>query len=299
MSDPRQHHYVPKVYLKSFADAAGNLFALNKKYRSIRKRHITQVCYGLNYFTITKEETVVIHQITDLNIIEKQAFQKQESSYYTLLQKFIPSGFDPVTMNADDAIQFISILINIKRRNPSMKEAYTKQMVEYFHSEQFQEDVAPAIEISRKIDSIDPIKYINDYIRSTSADPDKLKDLYLRRFLSESSELIDKFARTLFNHKWRLFVCPENNQFFTSDNPGFTIAGDSVLLNAGGLAGDFIYMFPVTPRYCLVINSDEPDLEKGVNKTIYPVMAETSGVNWINDCTTNLAMYKVLALSPF
>lgn len=298
MSTPKQHHYVPKVYLKSFADEAGNLFAYNKLYRSCKKTNISNVCYALNYFTVSKEETQLIHKVEDINYIEKEVFRKQENAYRQLLHTIIDPPYTH-EIAVGQAAQFMEVLINIKRRNPSMKQSLFLQITEYINSAEFQQHVAPAIEISRKIDTIDPEEYIRNYIATTTKDKDKLKDMYLARFLQASSETVTAIINTLLQFKWHIILAPVGSVFYTSDNPGFTFTGDNTLLNAGGLSESFVHVFPLTPTDCLMIGSSEIDKEYETNKTIHKIPVEGPVVNWINDFTFRIANNKVLGRDPF
>ena len=74
MNNPINHHYVPQVYLKAFADSKKKLYQLKMRYRKITQKSIAQICYEPNYFLIQKDETKLFNKVTDPYHIEKVFF---------------------------------------------------------------------------------------------------------------------------------------------------------------------------------------------------------------------------------
>ncbi|MBE5923596.1 MAG: DUF4238 domain-containing protein [Lachnospiraceae bacterium] len=68
-------HYVPKMYLKCFAE--NDLCYVLNNYGGIKQRHITSICYEKDLYEFTSEKGDIIHQ----NLYEKELFQKLETEY--------------------------------------------------------------------------------------------------------------------------------------------------------------------------------------------------------------------------
>lgn len=54
--NPIKHHYVPKAYLKQFANTDAQFFQIRKHYEDISLKHISQVCDNKDYFKIQYSE---------------------------------------------------------------------------------------------------------------------------------------------------------------------------------------------------------------------------------------------------
>ena len=68
--NPIKHHYVPRVYLKRFADHNNQFYLFSKQYKGISEKNISQVGYRIYYFKIQRETTKVLQGIEDEYYIE-------------------------------------------------------------------------------------------------------------------------------------------------------------------------------------------------------------------------------------
>ncbi len=87
MSTPQKHHFVPEVYMKSFADSQKRVYQLRKGQKKITQKSIGQIGYQWNLFKINSPETLIFNKIKDPYHIEKVAFKKHENNYSKLLKK--------------------------------------------------------------------------------------------------------------------------------------------------------------------------------------------------------------------
>jgi hypothetical protein len=293
MNQPIAHHYVPKVYLKAFADQRRHFFQLRKKYRRISRKSISQVCYTPDQFKIQRDETKLIHGISDPLYIEKHLFARHENAYGRLLEQLLNPGFADFAVEQDDIRLFLEILVTIKRRNPTIRKRMQDDTKTHFNSGQFQQDIKPYIDLSRKVQpEIDPEEYLRKYIQVVNTEKSKLDDMYLERFLRDQ-QITAKIVGTLMEHRIFIYEASMPEEFITSDNPGFTLVGDRVL-NVGGLSEAFIYVFPLTSGRCLIIDGAD-NIRIAGKKLIQNRQVESDAVDMINKATNIVAMEKLFA----
>lgn len=294
MIDPVKHHYVLEVYLKSFADSQKRFYQLRRKFKKIVIKSIGQVCYEKNYFRFQRQDALHINNIDDRLYIEKKVFSEFENKYSFLLNDIVFPSLRPFPMPRKSAELFLKMLFNIKRRNPSVRKHHTDGFRGYLNSKKFWEDAAPVIALSRRIDKIDPIKYLENYLHQVNTDQTHLSDNYLSRFLGDGDELQNNVIEILMACDILIYHSSVGHQFLTSDNPGFVLNGTDIL-NFGGLGFDFIYMFPLTPQCFLAISKKRPDQSLTLSKLIYPVYVDAGAVDLINECTFRVANDKVFS----
>lgn len=298
MNNPKNHHFVPEVYLKEFANSGKQFFQLKKDYKTISPRSVGQVCYQPYYFKVNSKDNLLLHKLEDQYHIEKNVFKKQENAYPKLLKKVKFSALSFVPLKKSDVIFFLEILITIKRRNPIYRKQIIDQYKEYVASDRFKKDIEIGIEISKKIDKIDPIEYLKNYIEEVAINKDKQSDMYLQGFLDKDNKTDKNAAETLLQYKLFIYQAPFGSEFITSDNPGFTLLPDNQLLSFGGFGETFKFIFPLTPKCCLFITSKAVDPNYLLlSKDLQIIHTDTDVVNAINDCTYRLALEKVFSYS--
>ena len=298
MNNPKNHHFVPEVYLKEFSNSLKQLFQLKKDYKKMSIKSVGQVCYELNYFKVNSKDNLLLHKLKDQYHIEKNVFKKQENTYPKLLKKVTFPTLSFLSIQKSDALFFLEFLITIKRRNPFYRKHIIKHYKEYVASDRFKKDVEIGIDISKKIDKIDPLEYLKNYIEEVTISKDKQSDMYLQGFLDENNRTAKKAAEILLRYKLFIYHAPFESEFITSDNPGFSILPDNQLLSFGGFGETFKFIFPLTPKCCLFIASKEVDPNNLLlSKNIQIIHTTMDVVIAINDCTYQLALKKVFSYS--
>lgn len=297
MSTPTNHHFVPEVYLKEFANSQKQLFSLRKKFPKVTVKTVAQVCYKPNYFKLHSKDNLTLYNIKDHYHIEKSVFKKHENSYPKLVKKVTQPSISATNISKSELALFFEILITIKKRNPTYRERVISDYKNYVTSEQFRKDAEVGIELAKTIDTIDPVEYFENYIKEASTDENKQSDMYLRRFLAKQNENTQDVINTFLEHKIYMYHAPFGIQFITSDNPGFTLLPNGELLYFGGLGLDFKFLFPLTPKCCLFITHGDRDTENRylLDKTINLIHTDKATVAMINNCTYNVAIEKVFA----
>jgi hypothetical protein len=293
-NEPIDQHYIPKVYLKAFANAQKVLYQLKKNHHKVTQTTVSKICYSPHYFTIQREETKQMHQIKDAYHIEKNAFKKQENRYEKLLKKFSVPHLSNYLISRSEAREFLDILTTIKRRNPAVRKILSANYLEYFNSDALRKDIAPGLELDKELEGTDPEEYLQKFILELNNDPKRIHDLYLTSFLGKERRVTEKVLDTLMQFKLYIHFAPIGSQFITSDNPGFTVV-DDIVTNYGGLSQEFMFIFPLTPTCCLLIDASEKDDPLSLSKTIHTKHVDVSSVSLTNKSTLSVAREKVFA----
>ncbi len=291
MSNPNKHHFVPEGYLKSFTDTKKTLWRRKKNETKVIQRTPGMVCYEIDGYTIRKNETLLLNKITDKLHIERNAFKKQENGYRKSMSKISRYTTIPILVDTQSQLLLLSTLLTIKRRNPSSREIITQAYYKgYKDPETFLkfkteiERVASKQNISLENDFQNQIQ---DFLMTNAEDSDKLHDNYLALFLKEQS-LISSIAKELLKLQQIILHAPVTTQFITSDNPGFTIQEESIR-SMGGFNGKFQFLFPLSPKTCLFLSSDQYEHTNELMTKIYPRLISESQVAFINQCTKEIA----------
>ncbi len=298
MSNPKDHHFVPKVYLKEFSNSQKQIFQVIKEYSNISIKSIGQVCYKPYYFKLHSSDNLLLRKIKDQNHIEKNVFKEQENLYPKLLKKITFPSLSSLLLNKSEVLFFLEILITIKRRNPTYREQIIQDFKKHVTSEEFKKNVEIGIEISKRIDKIDPVEYFENYIKEATTNKDKQSDIYLQRFVDNENQTTNNVAQILLRYKLYMYHAPFGSEFITSDNPCFTVLPDGQLLSFGGFGLPFTFIFPLTPKCCLYISQlrfEEDNFR--LTKDIHIIHTDKHFVDTVNEGTYKLAIEKVFSYS--
>lgn len=293
--DPVNHHYVPKVYLKQFAQEDNCLFQLCKQYRGISKKHISQVCYEKDYFKFQREESKLIKGIKDDYYVEKRAFTVQENSFSDLANSLCQYQEQSFDMRRQDIKSILTTLVTIKRRNPSFRELLTGSIKQEAAIPGLLEKYfAPYLELARTIDKDDPLIYLEKERNELINESSKADDIYVSSFIDKRSTIVQRIVDTFLLSAVQVYHAPFGYEFLTSDNPGFVIY-DGNVTNLEGLGGPYLFAFPLTPTACLVIDSDEQAQKNNESVSILPQECMESTVDFINSATARIANKKIFS----
>lgn len=296
MNNPRNHHFIPQVYLKEFSNSEKKLFQLKKGYKKISNKSVAQICYEADYFKVNSKDILSFHKLEDQYHIEKNIFKKQENAYPKLLRKITFPSLESFLLKKSDVLFFLEILITIKRRNPIYRNQIINLYKKHVASEQFKKDLEIVIDISKRVDNIDSVEYLKKYVEEAETNSVKQSDMYLQGFLDESNKTAKNAAEILLQYKLFIYHAPYGFEFLTSDNPGFTLSHENQLLSFGGFRGTFKFIFPLTPKCCLLISSKEIDPKYLLlTKEIQTIYTDVNTVNAINRNTYIIALKKVFS----
>jgi hypothetical protein len=298
MSTPKDHHYVPKVYLREFSNSQQQLFQVLKGKQKISIKSVSQVCYLSNYFKLHSLGSSLTYGIKDHHHIEKNVFRKQENNYPKLVKKVTFPSFTKCMLKTSEAFLLLETLMMIKRRNPTYRAYIIQSYKEYIRSEKFRKDAEPGLEIAKRIDKIDPVAYFENFIKIATTDDHTQSDFYLQGFLDKENKIVQTSAQALMRYKVYIFHAPFGSEFLTSDNPGFSTMPDGSLYLFGGFGGPFTFTFPLTPKCCLYISYlQAEDNYLSLEKNIHVIHTDRHFVDTVNEGTCKLAMNKIFGYS--
>lgn len=292
--NPINHHYVPRVYLKQFADKDSRFYQLCKQYRGISEKHVSQVCYIKNYFKIQREESKLLRGIVDDYHIEKNAFTLQENSLPSLVNLISQVRESAFEIDRSQLEILLSTLITIKRRNPNIRDYLTAAVKREVSLGILERYFEPYMELAWGIDKVDPMIFINKTKEEFIKEPSMAEDLYVNSFIEKRSTIVQKVTDVLLVSAIQIYHAPKGHMFFTSDNPGFIKSGEEVL-NFEKLEDPFLFAFPITSTACLIIDSKKLGNYSDDKISIVPIECAVEHVDFINSCTCRIANKKIFS----
>ncbi len=289
-NQPSKHHYVPVCYLKFFTDNETHLWKRQKDRIKASHKHPSQVCWERDFYKINREDTLLINGIRDRYVVEKEAFKKIENKYGDILTELIKYSQTPKLTDKQDYHIFLEFLVALKRRNPFTKNFLSKSSADWIQKDFSKKGVRDYLKMMSKYvgdEETDVDAYVDSYISETMMDPQKTDDMYLSAFLNKVDSVSISVVKDLYRYKQFFLFAPAGTEFITSDNPGFTVVGDTVMM-FGGFGSPFHFYFPLAPNCCLLIDSSRKE-ETIIEKVIYPVIITESIVSEINGFTKQTA----------
>lgn len=253
MNEPTKHHYVPEVYLSRFSlNSTGDLYTLKAKSKfkeKVKTKNKSQICYTINGYKFDNNEIIKQFNIQDNNIIEKTAFDYENSKLKTLFDKI--DYFNNLTKS--EFRDLLNIILDIKARNPIFSESIKNINTS---SKYFDNRLKGLKCLSKKLCEkygLDPkiVDNVQKDVKQKFANQNYKLNAHKSNFLNPHpvrEELLDILVN------WEAFILytEYNNPFITSDNPGYTIQPDNKILNMEfGKVDRFI--FPVSPKSSLVL----------------------------------------------
>lgn len=297
-TNPIKQHYVPICYLKSFSNFQNQMWRRKKDKPNASICSPSQICYEIDIYTIQKDETLLVNNINDRYIIEKQSFKKQENKYREILAEIVEYSETPFVVDKTDYRLFLEFIVTLKRRSPFFKNhlasAFAKKIEQEFKKNSLREFLK---RISKEVgDDVDVDAYLEDYSTNKITEPAKLSDIYLSGFINMKDSILTTVTNDLYKYKQILLFTPIGSQFITSDNPGFTIIENDVI-PFGGFGGLFQFYFPLTPTCCLLIDSSKTETKSTIEKVIYPSLINVFSVDKINAYTKRLSNKSIFSNS--
>lgn len=265
----KKHHYVPQCYLKNFTQMS-QLYVLDirkvqKGYKELPiAKHTGMICYFNDYYTIEPNDGNDQFRLNDYDslFIESKVLSQLENRYGKIFEK-LSKG---ISLSSLEAINLIDFIIQLKLRNPYwMKETLEKRKESF---------------IDAAMDNLQAEKYINnprfqhiptqlkqavaDWVRrENKANPKFSKQMQLYSLIErdrDSENRNEGFRLALIDCNWVIYEAPKNGPYFiTSDNPGYSLKENDEKIYNTNFSDHFMFFFPLSFNYCLVISSHEKD----------------------------------------
>lgn len=275
MADTKKEHYVPRCYLKNFADENERINVFDRyKLQSREHQRIIDIAmenyfYDINFNDMIqlvetdkqdKVKSDIISMLgvekwedinTTINLdkyVEKEFFSRLESIYNIFLNKFIEkshNGNQWVIDNCSCCSETEKILFSIFIA------------IQFIRTKAFRQTLNDTIEqlyqtLAYKVQQDDENALSKDDF-AVSANKDYVKLEHASMLLNEDMAL--KFAETMCNHIWVMYVNKTDYPFYTSDNPVATIPHKfDEYMSYSGLSSEGIeIVFPLSPNLLLAM----------------------------------------------
>ncbi len=185
---------------------------------------------------------MMLNNITDPYHIERERFKKHENEYENLLSELLSVQNYPIQFSIEKIEFFLEILITIKRRNPSIRKTFKTDFNARITSPEFAKEWNSIIELSITIDKAGTKKFLSTDYKEKLNNDENLNDRFRCLFLNDNG-VTKMVIESLMKNKFYIAFCKGENEFITSDNPGFCVVDGSVQ-NFGGFDFEYIFCFP-------------------------------------------------------
>lgn len=267
--EPKQHHYVPRVYLKNFC-VEDRLYALDvskvqKGYREAPKLRTTkQVCYFDDYYTITEAMESLLFRLDmyDSLHVERKVFERLENNY----GKIMGCVFAEQSLDFQQALDLTDFILQLKLRNPYWMQHTLYKNKENFIDTAINNLIAGGLDDEGKYVDIPlglRMAILEDFRKESKDTLNFSKQLQLFSLINRqqnNGRRNEEFRLAFMDCTWSIYHSPRQGpQFITSDNPGYSTKGDGLGYNTNFTA-PFTFFLPLSPRHCLVVNDRSKDL---------------------------------------
>jgi Protein of unknown function (DUF4238) len=241
-------HYIPKFYLKGFADKSGALWVY-ERHKPLRESKPKYEANRPDYYAVKDDPQ-------HADVIERE-LARLESVAAPIIRKMTTGQFVPTPVNIADLLLFVAFMF---ARVPVWRENLDKvaaQTAKKLHKG-FASDKEAFHKICMKIATEKGMAEFD----WESMRQDILSDSYELVQTSESFNLSAMFtsanslARLLSHFQYQLWLAPEGRTFYTSDAPVFTLGPDASGVQSLGMGFDWpevAAFFPVNKRACLYL----------------------------------------------
>lgn len=285
----QKHHYVPRSYLIQFTKGLdGKFFSAGPKsehFRTIKRKHIAEVCYVNNFYTLMKAESLEKYSLDDGNFIEKNAFNYEKHRIRQVIYKFKNRN---VSLNKSYHDQLIEIYLSIKIRNVFLRNQHLDKKI---INETLDKEILKFIPYKTWIEKVSGEKYedlmerVRDTLANDKVQHEEFQKLSIIESIKGTNEPINQAKRKIRRLNIFLFEpLNEEDYFITSDNPGFTLIGNKVY-NTN--FGDFDSIgFPINSRQLVMFMGQSPQSELEVLRRINYMKLTSKEIDILNACTT-------------
>ncbi|GAB2630839.1 hypothetical protein GCM10027035_26890 [Emticicia sediminis] len=289
-NNPRNHHLVPqKGYLEKFTNRNKEIFKCKldtKLSKKLKGFATTAICYGKDYYKFDNESLLKPYNIDDPFYIEKKVFQKYENHIGKIIDKIEKKQS---FLTIDDCKTLILGLIDIKFRNPFFRKSDYSTTIdnvvnEMINDGSFIEHISKEFNLS--IDSAIEFTHTSKENLKNNSSKDLHNFLLLNRHL-ESTPIHNYLNNLLLNLEWQILCVPTNNQFITSDNPGFCV--ESGQLHNTKFTGNFTFVYPLSKSIAVQISSSQLSKPSSILKPLKYIHVPYEFVHNVNLNTSKIA----------
>jgi hypothetical protein len=214
-----QHHYVPQSYMRLFSVADGKLYALNKKFKTVRETSSKGVAYSHDFYTV---DTVDEENSSEV----EEAFAKTESRCIPIIKQL--AGGRPTFSNAEYADLAIYIALQYGR-TPTARAKMDKvskivataelknKLLQVSTDQEQYDDLLRDFKEKRPDVELPSMEKIGELVKA---------DIVLEEFAWDNGGFVqsvfrmaEEIAQGLLSSRWIVLDAPNKSQFVTTDNP--------------------------------------------------------------------------------
>lgn len=277
MSTPKNHHFVPQVYLNNFSfDEIGNLYALKIKspFRSERVNSFNKsaICYEENMYKVKTDKILKDVREDDPLYIEKNVFFYEKKFLKEITEKFE----NKKDINIIDSEKLIETLLSFKHRSKVNKEQLSnpellKNLLEQQIEKQKQRYFSNKLEFGEeKLNQF--FDLLEKRIKEEMKNEDVVSDLFNQILLNSSEGKIENhnwIVKKMLKSKFLVYCTKKDKPFITSDNPGFMMHDNGKIENML-LTDAKAFAFPISPTRLFVISPEiQDDFQPLIKKVRY------------------------------
>lgn len=247
MEGPKKQHYVPKLYLKSFAipDGKNQVWVYDKHTGKLFKRNINDVLLQNDFYTLEEYKDKYLWEKLYSNILEPDYAEQLNFIIEKCNNYAIPTSVPIIDFQFK--VDFSFSLTMQFLRTPVMRKYLAGILPTVFDSvmeDELQLNTKTSNSVINVLKTMDP------------NDGKTVKDLSFKTFLFQAPMLKD-FVDSFSRREW-IFCVSSRPQYITSDNPIVTI--NNLSRTAGFMESAFNsqhtgFVFSLTPTICLLMIS--------------------------------------------
>ena len=257
-----------------------------------KEQHIIPRVY-LSYFKIdiesTDEKVVIIDTKSEYKIKPKSVplnstfFKKYE--YYNS-DDFVEEGYGLEVYLGKIENEYHKIMTDINNK-VNLSQSIRIKLLEFLISAKLRSPIWRSDAYRHRLEMKSfMLNYYYGHVDFNNSE-EELKKQHLSKWLD--GENFHELLVILLTKKWYIYESKSDNAFITSDNPGFSIAWDKKSKTPNPywdyLKVDSVIFFPLSPKYCLVIDPFESGTDVSINALDVPIeyeQAEDKLIDFIN-----------------
>lgn len=281
MSIPKKQHYIPKTYLRQFAENGNSSFVWVLNLKNKYKKHPERL--GVNHKVFKLTDYYTSKSFEDPYWLEKTFSKKIENYYPRIIDELKKEDQISESIREDILLWVFSSQLRspIFRDNFNRIGNWTLKMKSILQKDNVYNDHQK--EIEEYLNKMAKQSHINSFGRK---------------------EVVEIFARELINKRWTIFKPPAGFKFWTNDNPGFSpnlnpqFQEETPFHHHFELNQNSVCYFVLSSDYCIQFTpflEDDPIEMNGYNMTIEFHVADEFILNQIMKGTFHTAYKLVIA----
>jgi hypothetical protein len=289
MDSKQKQHFVPEGYLRQFTSQDGGFFYCRTKKSgpktSCRQLHVGNVCWSDRFYDLSGKYL----KEYDVKFLETD-FHRYENSLPTLLLKF--RDHNVAMIGKDDLTLLIDAYLSIKHRTQYARKEISvllkdEKTMSKRVDNQIQNFVIPLMNaLGIPLNSIDMDEGKKRVLETLSRNENASRETHLQGLLESTKgyrETIHAAKNALFGMDLTILVAGQNEWFFTSDNPGFTLFNQNTY-NTRFVNFDSVF-FPINSKQTLIFKRYNGLNYINAVRPIQYILATSDNVNYVNSNT--------------